>query len=346
MGRYIADDGNEYEVNIDDEIIRAGGAPKPAKPKKPVSGAGLYDIAKEVGALKGAQSLLGGSYATNASEAATGLASLANSGAGMQAVGTALDGSTMMAPTSFVNNPLGNSTAVNAISKWAPGVAGAYGLYDLSQNRKRIGTGKGYLQGAASGAGIGFSLAGPVGAGVGAGLGLLGNALGIGHESRTKGEEKQRKALAEQGLMVPNSDIKEWENNEKFRQSRQESDLTGKDILHASDFYAKIPGYAELDAAKQEAITSKALELGLIREQLGKINLGDSAEFADFLKTQLAQPETGGEVRVDTSGIRAEEKKARKKQKVQALLSDLNPQLTQGPRYDINPGELINNPYL
>jgi len=35
-------------------------------------------------------------------------------------------------------------------------LAGAYGAYDLFQDRKDLGTGKGYLQGAASGAALGW----------------------------------------------------------------------------------------------------------------------------------------------------------------------------------------------
>lgn len=231
---------------------------------------------------------------------------------------------------------------------YIPGVAGLVGLYDLANHRERIGTGAGYLEGAGAGAGIGWTLGGPVGAGIGAGVGLLGNVFGLGHKSRTKGEENLRTQLADQGVMVPNSDVKEWELNPVFQKSRNESDLTGKDIIHAADFYARIPGYSDLDAAKQEAIANEALKDGLIREQLGKINLGSSSDFDTFLQSQLATPSasSSGANKQLRQQIEAEDQKRRKKAALNEIMPDIMATPTRGPDYGTNPGELIKNPYL
>lgn len=225
-------------------------------------------------------------------------------------------------------------------------IAGAYGLYDLYSNRpENVGTGKGYLEGAASGAALG-SYFGPVGAGIGAGLGIIGNAFGIGGKSRTKIEEDRRQALADQGITVPNFDTKEWENNPIFAKSRKESDLTGKDIENAATFYG-ITGYAGADAAKKEAIAQEAINKGLIREHHGTIDLSMTPEYQEYLKTQLGggQPTSSGGG-VDRRAMEAENKKQRKRAALSSIMPTIDAEITQGPRYDINPGNLLNNPYL
>lgn len=222
--------------------------------------------------------------------------------------------------------------------------AGAYGLYDLYSNRpENIGHGSGYLQGAASGAAIG-SYFGPWGAGIGAGAGILANAFGIGGKSRTKVEEERRQALADQGINVPFSDVKEWESNEAFKQSRKESDLKGGDIENAASFYG-ITGYQNADQAKKEAIAQEAINRGLIREHHGTIDLSMTPEYQKYLESQLGGPasSSGG---IDRRQIQAESKKQRKRAALDSIMPSIEAQTTQGPRYDINPGNLLNNPYL
>lgn len=233
----------------------------------------------------------------------------------------------------------GIGSAGNAILP-AAGLAGAYDLY--ANRPQNIGTGKGYLEGGLAGAGIG-SFFGPVGAGVGAGLGLLANAFGIGHESRTKGEEKARAALAEQGINVPNADIKEWENNQKFAQSRNEADLTGKDIMHAASLYG-MSGYAGLDPSKQEAIANEALKQGLVREHHGQIDIGMNDAYQKFIESQMGGG--GGTSRSQSVQEDPRAQRARKAQAIAQIIPELESTPTKAPRYDINLSSLMTNPYL
>lgn len=230
------------------------------------------------------------------------------------------------------------------VGDYIPGVAGALTLYDLMQNREEIGTGKGYLKGAGAGAGIGMTLGGPVGAGIGAGVGLLANAFGIGGKSRTKVEQDRRSALKEQGIEVPNYDIKEWEENEAFRTSRDEKLLKGGDIENAAQFYG-IEGYAGLDQAKKEAIAQKAIDDGLIREHHGTIDLSLTDAYKKYLDEQLGT----GEVASSNNNQRrepVEQKRRKKKAILDSIMPPIEAEIPMGPRYDLNPGNLINNPYL
>lgn len=319
---------------VDESLKSTGKAIAKAAEGKLLPALGLASVmpGSAAGAAAGGLAGTAGAAAPGIAGAAAGATDLSSAAAGALGGGAATG--------FFTGNGLLSSGAMG-VGDYIPGVAGAIGLYDLSQNRERIGTGAGYLEGAASGAGIGYTVGGPIGAGIGAGIGLLGNAFGIGHKSRTKGEEHAREALAEQGIVIPNSDIKEWENNETFKKSRQESDLTGKDIIHAADFYG-IQGYDKLEAAKQEAIANKALELGLIREKLGKINLGHSAELDAFIQSQLG----GGGVSGPSREAAAEAKRNRKRAALAQIMPELNAPVTTGPRYDLDPSALIKNPYL
>lgn len=258
-------------------------------------------------------------------------------GMAIPGVGEALGGAELLAPSGWELSGIGS--AGNYI---AP-IAGGVGLYDLYANRpENIGHGSGYLQGAASGAALG-SYFGPVGAAVGGGLGLLANAFGIGGKSRTKVEEDRRKALADEGITVPNYDVKEWEQNEAFRDSRKEADLKGGDIENAASFYG-ITGYKDADQAKKEAIAQKAIEMGLIREHHGTIDLSMTPEYEAYLKGELGGGQsTGG---VDVRQAQAEAKKNRKRQALSSLMPEIMSTPTTGPRYDLNPGNLISNPYL
>lgn len=220
--------------------------------------------------------------------------------------------------------------------------AGAVTLGDLYLNRREnIGHGSGYLQGAAGGAMVG-SYFGPWGAVAGAGIGLAANALGIGAKSRTKVEEDRRGRLSEAGITVPFSDVKEWESNEAFRQSRNEADLKGGDIENAAAFY-EIQGYKDLDQALKEEIAQEAINKGLIREHHGTIDLSMTPEYQEYLKSKFPGESTGSGT---NARAQAEAKKNRKRKIVSDMFPEINASVTQGPRYDTNPGNLINNPYL
>lgn len=299
---------------------------------------------KEALGIGGGQALANATAAEAPLYTASGLA--ANPAANQAYNAGAMGGATPLSEIAPAAAESGWSmSGIGSAGNYIAPAAGLAGAYDLWANRpQNVGTGKGYLQGALSGAAMGSYFGGP-GIAIGAGLGLAANAFGIGGESRTKVEEDRRKALADQGINVPNYDQKEWELNEAFRNSRNEADLKGGDIENAAQFYG-IQGYSQADQAKKEAIAQKAIDDKLIREHHGTIDLSMTPEYEAYLKEQLGggdQVSSGG---VDTRRLQAENKKQRKKQALATLLPEIMSTPTTGPRYDQNPGSLINNPYL
>lgn len=166
----------------------------------------------------------------------------------------------------------------------------------------------------------------------------LGSIFGGG---RTKVEEDRRKALAEQGIEVPNYDVKEWEENEKFRESRNEADLTGGDIENSASFWG-LQGWDKLSQEQREKLAQEAIDKKLIREHHGTIDLRMTPEYEEYLKANGlgAPPPT------TTNRESSESKKDRKRKKLSAIMPMIEAETTQAPRYDINPGSLITNPYL
>lgn len=112
-------------------------------------------------------------------------------------------------------------------------------------------------------------------------------------ESRTKVEEEKRKQLAERGITVPISEIapngKEWELNQAFAASRNEGDLTGKDIINAADFYAAIPEYSSLSEEDKISLAQEALNQGVITEHHGTIdvNFADNPAFVAWVEQMM-----------------------------------------------------------
>lgn len=363
-GTFTDEKGNVYIVGPDGKLTPAGQTA--GLTRQPT----LQDIAKKEGAdiaknqlkkqvegvIEGAggqnvaSSVLGNSATLNSIQPGTMVGSAANGGSLMaDGVGGSIPvnvpAAGVEAPGAFSLNGIGSSG--NAILP-AAGLAGAYNLW--GQNKQDVGTGKGYLQGAASGAAMG-SYFGPWGAVAGAGIGLIGNAFG--GESRTKLEEDARKKLADQGVVIPNSEIKEWENNAKFAQSRNEADLIGKDIIHAAQLYG-IGGYSKLDAAKQEAIANKALELKLVREHHGTIQISPNAELEKEIQAQLglsSAPASSGSPGRRPQGpsreVVAQAKKEKKKQILSQIMPELDAPATRAPDYGkIDVSSLMKNPYL
>lgn len=327
--KFTGEDGKEYTLTTDGKVVPAGGAPAAAQnPAARVSSS----LPGAVGLGLPASNLAGGGTqaVANGASAATQAGEFWGGNLGEFAGGAE--------PGMFDISGIGSSG--NVILP-AAGLAGAYDLY--ANRPQSVGTGRGYLQGAASGAAIG-SYFGPVGAAVGGGLGLLANAFGIGGKSRTKIEEDRRKQLAEQGVVIPNSDIKEWENNEKFRQSRNEADLTGKDIINSASLYG-ISGYGAADAAKKEAIANEALKQGLVREHHGTIDIGMNAAYQKFIEDQLKVPTPST---TTSTRVQADPRiqKERKRQQIAQIVPEVESTPTRGPRYDINLSSLMTNPYL
>lgn len=168
--------------------------------------------------------------------------------------------------------------------------------------------------------------------------------------SATKGEEMLRKQLGKNGIVVPNIDVKEWENNEAFKESREESDLTGKDIIHAGQFYSNIQGYDKFDAARQEAIANEALKRGLIRERKGMVELSKDEDFLKYASGEIptepvATTSTQSAPRVDDRKQKADAKKDRQRATLNRLVN-FTP--TVAPDYSVAPNQslLLKNPYL
>lgn len=322
-------------------------------PKTGSTGASLADIAKNQALSYGVKQ--GGSYLANSLGGSAGSQIGSQLGPTLATAG----GNPFAAPgaealTSGGGADIaalgGGGAAPSALSVYGPGAAGAYGLYDLAQNRKRIGTGSGYLQAGASGAGIGATIGSVfpgvgtvIGAGVGGTLGILGNALGIGHQSRTKGEEHLRSSLADQGINVANSDTKEWENNQAFHDSRKESDLTGNDIKNAAQFYSNYAplGYDKASDEVKTNIGNEALKRGLIREKLGTIDVNANDDFNQYVQSQL-----GGPAPAAQSNGPTKRKKAALADIIKEPALDPTSNYATAPRYDLNPSSLIRNPYL
>jgi hypothetical protein len=272
------------------------------------------------------------------SEAYTGLEAAAAAGDPTAAALSSLGEAANPAPGMFSISNIGS--AGNAILPLA-GLAGAYN--EFGSHPEMAGTGRGALQGALSGAAMG-SYFGPIGAGVGGVIGL-GAGL-INQKSRTRVEEHKRDALASQGIMVPEDETadhgKRWENNPTFRESRNEADLKGHDISDASDFYMLNPNWGSLDQAKRDAIAQKAIDLGIIREQHGTIDLDKSnADFQKFYSEQTAAPAAGGTPGSGGGGT------SPKKRRAEAVLSSLAPTAIQTPDYTKSQYQIqIKNPYL
>lgn len=340
---YVDDDmGSGYTNAIGAGLLTgdASGRSRTERTARPGSTVSLSDIASLKDIAQSYKSSEGGMSLDIPSM--LGFGGDGGSSSGLTQIGTNMDGSAIMGPASSTASTggWGFLGGGGGMGPYALGAAGAYGMYDLfGKNAERGGTGKGMLQGAASGAAIGTAFAPGIGTAIGAGLGGLAGAFST--KSRTRGEQHQRDKLIEMGINVPINeaapDGKEWELNEKFRRSRNEADLTGKDIMNASDFYL-MNGYDKLDAAKKEAIANKALELKLVREKLGKININtNNADYRKFVEEQLGTGQQSG-------GISRQEAK---KQRARAVLGAINPaELTSGPRYDLAAIGQIKNQYL
>lgn len=130
----------------------------------------------------------GGAAASAAQPAATATLSAPQIISATPTAATATGGAA--APAASAGMGLGGALSV------AGGLAGAYGMYDLTKDwgdadRSAKGMGKGALQGAASGAGIGGMVGGPVGAALGAGLGGL---YGLASSYAKAGKHKDQKS--------------------------------------------------------------------------------------------------------------------------------------------------------
>ena len=264
---------------------------------------------------------LGGSSSAGASEAVQGASNVMGLGGGsaisagtstlpagaaipegFTAVGTAVDGGTLIAPSSVAGSSGAGAFSLGGIGSAGNAIlpiAGVAGAYDLFTSDKR-GTGSGIAQGAASGAAIG-SYFGPIGAGVG---GVLGGILGaFGGKPRTKLEEERLGKLNESGIKTftpPEfdesrgrsqqlSDIKKEMGisddfigytpdghyaNARWLKSGKESDLRAQDIWGYATFSEHFGNdWYNTSEENREKIASKALDLGLIKEHHGTIDI-------------------------------------------------------------------------
>ena len=175
------------------------------------------------------------------------------------------------------------------------------------------------------------------------GLSEIARLFGGGHS--THNEEDRRSELAKRGINVPNAGVKEWENNKAFADSRDESTLTGKDIIHAAQLY-DIPGYAQANAAQQEAIANEALKRQLVREHHGGVDINADEAFNEFAKNQLtAAPVTAMSFGGKSGGGSKTSEEAKKEKQPKLDLSLARP-TSYSPRYDIDLSPIYKNPYL
>lgn len=196
----------------------------------------------------------------------------------------------------------------------APGITSGYGIpataavvggYHGVKGIREGDPTRATLGGAASGAGIGFMAGGPIGAGVGAGIGgLIGLGGSLMNQHKTEVEQKRLKSLEEQGISTfgagqpkryvdkgmsirPDlaSDFVGMDNNNvfvnnKFSNSRNESDLTGKDIVGYAAFSEKFGNdWKNFSPEQREAVANAALAKGLVREHHGTIDVNFDPKF-------------------------------------------------------------------
>jgi len=223
--------------------------------------------------------------------------------AGYEAVGTALDGGTLVAPA---------QGAAPFSSYIAPGLgiaAGTYGLYDLTKNRESSDLKAGF-QGAASGAALGAGLGsvipgagtligGAIGAGAGALYGLATSLFG-GDGDKWKTEKNNLNDLRDSGVYIPDNLLASmptkgrskdelinhslppdfigfspdgtWVNN-KFAQSRDVSDLRAEDIVNYSAFAEHDPNWFHMNMQDRLDIANQALQVGAVKEGKGSISI-------------------------------------------------------------------------
>lgn len=286
--------------------------------------------AQQGGGLANTAGQLGGQYMARSmwpsaasSTAATGgsTAAAAAIPEGMTAVGTAMDGSTMLAPTTAISgeavaaSPLSLSGIGSAGNAYLP-AAGVLGMADVLANKR--GWKRGALQGAASGAAIGSYVGMPwLGAGIGGAIGL-GKGLLQG-KPKTNVEQDRWKALGALGYAVPdgyddpsrkhyvpkgqliNPNLAAdfvgndptsgaWVNN-KFSRTRDEKDLVGKDLVGYATFGEKFgkDWMNNYSLDQKEKIAQKALDLGAVREHHGTVDVTWNPEIEAYAK-EVGQP--------------------------------------------------------
>lgn len=262
------------------------------------SGVGLYNAAEQLGLFGGG----GGGAAASAG--------------GVEAVGTALNGGTLMSDGTVLA-PASSFGVMDV----AGGAAGAYGLYNLLKNKKhglegavQGGISGGLLGSATAGglAAMGTTVAPGVGTAIGAGLGLaLGYFGNMGDKDRYKDEYNRAQALRDKGIRwdwnsqeptagrskeelmaIEEAKIKAGQyGNTAFAQSRNEADLKPEDIIGYATFGEQYGSkWAETTEAARKAIAQEALNRGLVREHHGTVDINFTPELIKYSEEILAKP--------------------------------------------------------
>ncbi len=168
------------------------------------------------------------------------------------------------------------------------------------------------------------------------GLSELGRLFGMGSSPGTKLEEERRAKLREKGIDL--GPDKNWELNDKFKTSRNEADLTGKDITKAANLYDVFgDSYGNASEGNQIKAADELVKLAAIREHHGTIDvLGDKLtadnrkRIDDILNTPAPEtPNNSGEQRQSSRQAKGNKKKARQQAIAEAFLP--KPTMPQAP---------------
>ena len=215
-----------------------------------------------------------------------------------QGVASAPGGGTLMSSGTSVpaaTQPQGLFSVGSPASQVLSGAGAAYCAYNAYQGIKKGNPLQAGLVGAATYAGLTqaglLAAAGPVGWGVAIGVPVIA-ALGgkLGDKDAWKTEGKNLKKLSEQGVYIPPqllTDLpkhgrskaelveiaKATGGNVAFAESRNEKDLTGRDIVGFSTFAKNDPEWFKRPLDQQISYAQQLLDAGLVREHHGTVDV-------------------------------------------------------------------------
>lgn len=350
--------GNIYEETPDGRRrLLVSGTAQPVRAPKPSPTASLENIAGNYAVDRGIDAI--GSYLGGEAAVQTGLGEGISAMGGLDAgtaVGSALDGSTMLAGGGTAPMTPGLTAAapqagVSLAQIGGPLLAlyGGYNAYDALSKGQSSRTGL-----ATAGAGVGLMLGGPVGAGIGAvagsGLGYLVNKTPLKHKSTAQERAEHMQQIAGQGenskryIQTALAEEKDqynkgqrldsgadptfagydpetgrWRNN-KYAASGNLADLQAQDVWGS---YGILNMFGEdywtkMSPYERYAISRAALDNGLIKSKKGDLVVTDP----DKLRSLADSAYKNEQYKKDYAGVEKSENKL--------AASKAQPQATSG----------------